>query len=65
MPDLGAVWGGEVARFMPEEATIAAEGMEKRSRPEEGAGEMRNVPDPPRAPGLRRRLCGEGLGLLS
>ena len=32
---------------------------------EEGAGEMRNVPDPPRAPGLRRRLCGEGLGLLS
>ena len=45
MPDVGAVWGGEVARFMPEEATIAAEGMEKRSRPEEGAGESYWDPD--------------------
>ena len=32
--------------------------------PEEGAGKMGNVPDPPRAPGSRRRLCGEGRGLL-
>lgn len=31
-------WGlGEFARFMPERLAIAAEGMEKRSRPEEGA----------------------------
>jgi len=36
MPYLGAVWGGEVARFMPEEAKIAVEGMEKRSSPGEG-----------------------------
>lgn len=31
---------------------------------EEGAGEMGNVPDPPRALDSRRRLCGEGQGLL-
>ena len=36
MPDLGAVWGGKVARFMPEETKIAVEGMEKRSSPVEG-----------------------------
>lgn len=31
----------------------------------EGASEMGDVPDPPRAPGSRRRLCGEGRGFLS
>ena len=36
MPDLGAVWGGKVATFMPEETKIAVEGMEKRSSPVEG-----------------------------
>lgn len=39
MPDLGAVWDEEVARFMPEEAKIAAKGKEKRSSPGKGAGE--------------------------
>ena len=38
MPDLGAVWDEEVARFMPEEAKIAAERKEKRSSPGERTG---------------------------
>lgn len=38
------IWG-QCGAESSEEATIAAEGMEKRSRPEEGAGESYWDPD--------------------